>query len=112
MLVLKEFAFGDRLRRIRLSRGLNQVQLGAMIGVVGNVISNWETNISMPKLALFRELCIALNCPPGNLLGLSPSEMSGDEYNLIKGFRQLNDAGRFTMMALLDAQLEVNRSDG
>ena len=82
------------------------------IGVVGNVVSNWEMGIAMPKLALFRDLCIALNCPPGDLLGLSPSRMSGDEYNLVKGFRQLNEAGQITMMALLGVQLDVNRADG
>ena len=88
------------------------MQLGAMIGVVGNVISNWETNISMPKLALFRELCIALNCPPGDLLGLSPSELTGDEYNLLKGYRRLNDAGKYTVDAAMGIQLEINCSDG
>lgn len=108
MLVLKEFEFGSKLRSVRLSRGLSQSQLGAMIGVVGNVVSNWETDVSMPKLALFRELCIALNCPPGDLLGLSPSELSGDEYNLLKGYRKLNDAGKYTIDAAMDVQLEIN----
>lgn len=108
MLVLKEFEFGSRLRCMRLSRGLSQSQLGAMIGVVGNVVSNWETDVSMPKLALFRELCIALNCPPGDLLGMSPSELSGDEYNLLKGYRKLNDAGKYTIDAAMDVQLEIN----
>lgn len=108
MLMLEEFNFGQRLQRIRLSRGLSQTQLGAMIGVVGNVISNWETGVSMPKLALFRELCIALNCPPGDLLGLSPSELPGDEYNLLKSYRELNDAGKYTIDAAMDVQLEIN----
>lgn len=111
MIVQDEFDFGRRLKAIRLSRGMTQRDVGEKIGIVGNVVSNWEMGIAMPRLELFRALCIALNCPPGDLLGLSPSELSGDEYNLIKGFRRLNDAGRFTMMAMLDAQLTVNRSD-
>lgn len=107
MIVQDEFDFGRRLKEIRISRGLTQQQLGEKICVVGNVVSNWEMGIAMPKLALFRDLCIALNCPPGDLLGLGPSEMTGEEYNLIKGFRSLNAAGRFTMMTLLDTQLAV-----
>lgn len=112
MIVQDEFEFSRRLKSIRISRGMTQQMVGDLIGVAGNVVSNWEMGIAMPKLALFRDLCIALNCPPGDLLGLSPSEMTGAEYNLIKGYRSLNDAGRYTMDTLLDAQLAVNRSDG
>lgn len=107
MIVQDEFDFSRRLKEIRISRGMTQQQVGEKIGVVGNVVSNWEMGIAMPKLALFRDLCIALNCPPGDLLGLSPSGMSGDEYSLIKGYRSLNPAGRYTMMALLETQLAV-----
>lgn len=107
MIVQDEFDFSRRLKEIRVSRGLTQQQVGEKIGVVGNVVSNWEMGIAMPKLALFRDLCVALNCPPGDLLGLSPSQMSGDEYNLVKGFRRLNPAGQFTMMTLLETQLAV-----
>lgn len=113
MLVKEEYDFVNALKAIRKSRGMTQRDVGERMGIDANVISNWEMGIRTPRnLETFRDLCIALNCPPGDLLGLSPSEMSGDEYNLIKGFRQLNNAGKFTMMALLDAQLEVNRSDG
>lgn len=111
MIVQEEFDFGKRLKEIRLSRGMTQQEVGDRLGIVGNVVSNWETGIAMPKLALFRDLCIALNCPPGDLLGLSPSEMTANEYSLIKGFRRLNDGGQFTVMAVLDAQLTVHRLD-
>lgn len=111
MIVKDEFEFNRRLKEIRTSRGMTQQELGEKIGIVGNVISNWEMGLSMPRLALFRDLCIALNCPPGDLLGLSPSDMSGDEYNLLKGYRQLNAAGQYTMTVMLETQLAVGRSD-
>ena len=86
MIVEKEFDFKGSLRAVRESRGLTQQQLGDLIGESGNTISNWEmaSGKSRPSLAKFRLLCIALNCPPGDLLGLSRSEMSSDEYNLLK----------------------------
>ena len=112
MLVQDTFEFSRRLKEIRVSRGLTQQALGDLIGVVGNVVSNWEMGIAMPKLALFRDLCIALNCPPGDLLGLSPSEVSGDEYNLLKNYRKLNNAGKYTVDAAMDIQLEINQLDG
>lgn len=102
-----EFDFPLALRRVRESRGMMQKDLGAVMGIDPNRISNWEAGYNYPTLPVFRKLCIALNCPPGDLLGLSPSDMTGDEYDLIKGFRSLDDAGRHTMMAVLESQLAV-----
>ena len=103
MIIETEFDFARKLKRIRESSGLSQKELGLRMGIDPNRISNWELGYSFPQLAAFRILCIALNCPPGDLLGLSPSELSGDEYNLLKGFRRLDPAGQHTMMALLIA---------
>ena len=102
-----EFDFAQALKRMRESRGMMQKDLGAAMGIDPNRISNWESGYNYPTLPVFRDLCIALNCPPGDLLGLSPSDMSGDEYSLIKGYRILNPAGRHTMMAVLESQLAV-----
>lgn len=111
MIVEHEYNFGHRLKAIRESRGLTQREVGEKIGTVANVVSNWEIGCSgKPRLDLFRALCIALNCPPGDLLGLSSSELTSDEYNLLKGFRELDDAGQHTMLAVLDSQLAVRRS--
>lgn len=113
MLEEKEFNFGAALKSVRESRGMLQKDLGALLGIDPNRISNWELGYSLPQLAVFRRLCIALNCAPGDLLALSPVPLSGDEYNLIKGYRVLDDAGQHTMMALLDSQLQVrSSSDG
>lgn len=105
-----EFDFAQALKRVRESRGMMQKDLGAAMGIDPNRISNWESGYNYPTLPVFRSLCIALNCPPGDLLGLSPSDLTGEEYTLLKGFRSLDDAGRHTMMAVLDSQLAV-RSD-
>lgn len=108
-----EFDFGRALKRIRESRGLSQKELGSLMEIDPNRISNWELGYSLPQLAAFRILCIALNCPPGDLLGLSPSEHSSDEYKILKGFRDLDEAGQHTIMALLDVQLKLRSgSDG
>lgn len=112
MIVANKFDFKGALRAVRESRGLTQQQLGDMIGESANTISNWEmaSGRSRPSLAKFRLLCIALNCPPGDLLGLSLTELSDEEYKLLKGYRALDDAGKHTMMAVLESQLVV-RSD-
>ena len=113
MIIETEFDFARSLKRIRESRGLSQKELGLHMGIDPNRISNWELGYSFPQFAVFRVLCIALNCPPGDLLGLSPSELASDEYNLLKGFRDLDEAGQHTIMALLDVQLKLRSgSDG
>ena len=109
----KEFDFARTLKAIIESRVMLQKQLGEKTGIDPNRISNWELGYSLPLLSAFRDLCIALNCPPGDLLGLSRAPLSADEYTLIKGFRDLNDAGQHTMMAVLESQLAVRaESDG
>ena len=113
MIVEKEFDFKGSLRAVRESRGLTQQQLGDLIGESGNTISNWEmaSGKSRPSLAKFRLLCIALNCPPGDLLGLSRSEMSSDEYNLLKSFRELDARRRETLLKFVDL-IDQFMSDG
>lgn len=105
-----EFNFGPAVKRIRESRGMLQKDLGEKMGIDPNRISNWESGYNYPTLPVFRSLCIELNCPPGDPLGLSPSELTSDEYNLLKGFRELDDAGQHTMLAVLESQLAVRRS--
>lgn len=101
MLEEKEYNFARLLKTIRESRGLTQRALGDLMGIEAGRISNWEMGIARPTLDMFRELCIALNCPPGDLLGLSPAPLSGQEYNLVKGFRSVDDHDRETVLTMI-----------
>ncbi len=114
MIDVELFDFSRRLREIRLSRGMTQRDVGDALEIVANRISNWENGFGMPTLAMFRKLCLVLNCPPGDLLGLSHAPLSSDEYTLVQGFRSLDDAGQHTMLALLESQIAVRSepSDG
>lgn len=47
---------GDLLRRARLDAGLDQKQLGALLGVSGGTISNWELGHSEPTATQLRDL--------------------------------------------------------
>lgn len=104
MIVEKEFDFKGSLRAVRESRGLTQQQLGDLIGESSNTVSNWEmpSGKSKPSISKLRLICIALNCPPGDLLGLSPSEMTSDEYNLLKRFRAADAKGKRAMLECID----------
>lgn len=43
-----EWSFGERVRKIRAELGLEQVELGQVLGVSGPTISNWETGLRQP----------------------------------------------------------------
>lgn len=43
--------FGERLKGLRISRGLNQIDFAKAIGVSKGVISLWENNLREPTLS-------------------------------------------------------------
>lgn len=109
MLVETEYNFPVALKKMRESRGMLQKDLGAAMGINFNRISNWELGYNLPSLHVFRTLCLALDCHPGDLLGLSPSGMTGDEYNLLKGFCALDDHDREAVLMMVETLLRRHK---
>ena len=105
MLVETEYNFPAALKSIRESRGMTQRELGEAMGINFNRISNWELGYNAPTLPVFRLLSLALNCPPGDLLGLSSSALTGAEYNLLKGFRDLDVHDREAVLTMVETLL-------
>ena len=108
MIAETEFEFGATLRNVRLSRGLTQTALGELTGIPQNRISNWELGYHLPDLNDLRRLCVGLNCPPGDLLQLSSSELSMREYDMVKLLRQLDEDGWYAMEATGEIQLKLH----
>ena len=50
-----------RIKKARKERGLNQRQVGAMLGIAANNISFWERGINKPSTRNLRKLADALN---------------------------------------------------
>ncbi len=42
-------SIGERIKELRLERGLSQLKLGKLIGVSQKAIDYWERNINEPK---------------------------------------------------------------
>ena len=64
--------FGDRLKEIRLGRGLTQLELGEAVGVSNRVIAYYESEDAQPPGALLVELAQALGVSTDELLGVEP----------------------------------------
>ncbi len=52
---------GDRIRTIRLARGLSQAELGKMVGLNADRIQKYENGARKPKVELLKQLALALN---------------------------------------------------
>lgn len=59
---------GSALARIRIERGMTQVQLADMIGTSQNMISRWETGSRIPSGRSLVKIAAALNCTVDELL--------------------------------------------
>lgn len=64
--------FGARLRRIRQSRGMTQISLGAAVGASNRVIHYYEEESTQPPGALLHDLSRVLKVTTDELLGLKP----------------------------------------
>lgn len=51
-----------RVKELRHAAGMTQVQLGETIGVAQNVVSQWETEVALPRVRQLPDLARALNC--------------------------------------------------
>lgn len=60
----------ERVKKIRLGKGLTQVELAKLIGVSGTMITYYETGSSMSYKTMVA-LCNALDVSPNYLLGVT-----------------------------------------
>jgi repressor LexA len=109
-LLMNKSTYGNRIRSLRLARGMNQPQLAAALGITKNAITNWEAGASRPDLDTVAKLCEVLDMSADTFFNLPnrADAMSGDEWELIRTLRQLSKHERRTVAQLVDAMLENN----
>lgn len=88
-----KYEIGNRIRKYREEKGINQKQLAELIGVSNGRVSNWEQGINRPDADILAEICKALDVSPSLLLGvtLSSNELSDEERTIIKAYRNKPD---------------------
>ena len=60
---------GDRIKQLRVARGMTQEQLGAVCGVTKSAVCQWEIGSTANiKLQAFLKLCEALQTDPQYLI--------------------------------------------
>ena len=51
----------DRIKEVRKSVGMTQVEFGEKLGVKGNTVTNYETGLRTPTDAVVRSICREFN---------------------------------------------------
>ena len=65
---MKDFA--QKLKELRLEKGLTQAETAKELGLSRNAIGNYETGIREPSLEILVKICILFNVTSDYLLGL------------------------------------------
>lgn len=63
--------FSQRLRELRLEKGLRQIDIANGICVTINAICNYEAGIREPSLDMLIKICRFLETDPNYILGFS-----------------------------------------
>ena len=91
---------GYRIKEARERMGLTQTELGALIGVTGSAITNYEKETSHPKEQIIYKLMETLNVDANYLfqdavkIKNQQNDVTLAEYDYIKKYRDLDDHGR------------------
>ena len=62
--------FDERLKELRKSLGINQIELGKRLNVTKQCISNWENNNIMPSIDMLIRISKTFSVSADYLLGL------------------------------------------
>ena len=71
----QHITFGERLRELRLDKGMTQEEFAALLGSTKQVLSRYETNQRSPKITLVQQYADKLNVSVDYLLGDSEDEV-------------------------------------
>ena len=94
-------SLNENIKRMRISRGMNQVEFGKLIGVTKQCVSNWENDNVIPSIEMLIKIADAFNVRTDLLLGREFDEVidvsqltegqRGHIALIVKDFEELND---------------------
>lgn len=78
---------GEKIRQLRLQRGMTQGQLGEALGLSAQAVSKWENQTNMPDIQLLPELAVLLGVSIDELFSLTDGSRMDRIENMIEGVR-------------------------
>ena len=62
-------SLNENIRNFRVARGINQIELGKILGVTKQCVSNWENDNVLPSVEMLVKLADYFNVSTDTLLG-------------------------------------------
>ncbi|MCH5180790.1 MAG: helix-turn-helix transcriptional regulator [Erysipelotrichales bacterium] len=78
--------FNERLIQLRKEKGYSQEELGNLIDVTRQTISNWELGVSTPELEKIMLLAKVFNITTDSLLGVENSNYNNEPKNIVNNY--------------------------
>ena len=93
------------IRKYREELGIEQKELGAIIGVSGNAVCNWENGYTRPDINLLPRICEALHITLYELYDIEDPLLryTAGEQMMIADYRQLTKSHQYVMDKTLSA---------
>ena len=93
---MKQSTLGQRIKSHRKKMGFNLKMLAEVVGVSSAALSRYENDLRLPDASTIKKLAKTLKTTSDILLSTEQRDMSiqdSNEYDLVRGFRVLNDRG-------------------
>lgn len=99
-------AFHTRLREAMRRQKMSQTRLAALVGVSRSAVARWLAGAQPPQARVFWDIADALQTNANYLLGKGENHgprafLDDDERVLLSAFRQLNPAGKQSILEMI-----------
>ncbi len=104
--------FAERLKELRISNGLTQIELSKHLNYSQSIISEWEKNGNQPTAQAIKTISEFFNVSADYLLGCEndfgvkyydePSSFTPDELQLIAAYREMSQGKKQALFSMLD----------
>ncbi|MBR2697295.1 MAG: helix-turn-helix transcriptional regulator [Clostridia bacterium] len=95
----------NRIKELRLERGMTQKDLAARLGVVRTTLSNYENEVNQLDPETIRRICLIFDCTADYLIGMSArrsAQISDEDAALVAAYHAADDDAR----AIVDLALK------
>lgn len=93
--------FGQRIKALRISTGMNQVEFGKALGVTKQSVSNWENENIMPSIDMLVQIATRFSVSADYLLGF--------DTRTVLDVTGLTESQIFHVQQLVDDLRKLNR---
>jgi len=68
------YSLNENIKRLRMARGINQVEFGKIMGVTKQCVSNWENDNVLPSIEMLSKMADVFCVTTDYLLGRNEDE--------------------------------------